>query len=218
MSDQPPPKRQHSCLFFGCIAGAVCLVALLLVFLLGLHLVKKAVNQYTDTAPMKMPALQLSQPEIEAVQQRFKKFSDATSKGQTTPPLDLNGDEINALIDSNPDFRGVKDKLYVTIKDGRLHAQVSLPMDQIGLSMFKGRYLNGAGSFSLSLRDGMLNLSPVDIAVKGKPLPGVYLDKLRQENLAAGLNANPDVSGVLNRLQSIDIKDGKLILVPKSGK
>ncbi|HEY5910538.1 MAG TPA: hypothetical protein VJA21_08035 [Verrucomicrobiae bacterium] len=217
MSEQPPPKRQHSCLFFGCIAGAVCLVALLLVFLLGLHLFKKAVNQYTDTAPMKMPALQLSQPEIEAVQHRFNNFSDATGKGQPTSPLELSGDEINALIDSNPDLRGAKDKLYVTIKDGRLHAQVSLPMDQIGLSMFKGRYLNGNGSFALSLQNGNLNLSPVDIAVKGKPVPGVYLDKLRQENLAAGLNSNPRVSGILNRLQSIEVKDGKLVLVPKKG-
>jgi len=33
--------------------------------LLGLHYVRKVVNQYTDTQPVKLPSVQMSQPEIE---------------------------------------------------------------------------------------------------------------------------------------------------------
>ncbi len=215
MNEQSPPKRQHSCLFFGCIAGAVCLVAILLVFLLGVHMFKKALNQYTDTAPMKLPQVQLSQPEIEEVQRRFNAFSDAASAGRPTPPLELAPDEINALIASNPDLSAAKDKLYLSIQDNHLQAQVSLPMDQIGLTMFKGRYLNGTATFSVSLQNGLLFLTPVGITVKGKPLPRVYLDKLRRENFATGINNNSRASVALNRLQSIEVKDGKVVLVPK---
>jgi hypothetical protein len=50
--------------------------------------------------------------------------------------------------------------------------------------------------------------------VKGKPLPGVYMDKLRSENIAESLN-NPRASVALKHLQEIRITDGKLVLVPK---
>ncbi len=214
--DQPTtPKRQHGCLFFGCISGAICLVLLLLGFLLLFHMARKALDQYTDRAPMKLPGVQLSQPEIEELQRRFNNFSDAASNGRPTAPLELNSDEINALIQSNPEFSAARGKLYVVIHGTNLQAQVSLPMAQLGLSFFKGRYLNGIGTFALSLQNGILNLSPMEISVKGRALPPVYMDKIRHENFAAGINNNSRASVALNRLQDIQVKEGKLVLVPK---
>ena len=46
-------------------------------------------------------------------------------------------------------------------------------------------------------------------------MPWVYMNKLRSLNLAANVNEDPHASVALNRLQSIQVKDGKLILVPK---
>lgn len=218
MDQQTPPKRQHGCLFYGCLSGAACLVLILLGFLLLFHLARKVVNQYTDTAPMKLPVLQLSQPEIEEVQRRFSNFSDAASAGRPTPPLELTSDEVNALIQNNPDFRGARDKLYVSLAGTNLQAQVSLPIGQLGLVLFKGRYLNGTATLAVSLHNGVLQLTPLQITVKGKPLPGVYMDKIRQENFAANFNNDSRASVALNRLQSIEVKDGKLIFVPKQEK
>jgi hypothetical protein len=218
MDQTTPPKRQHGCLFYGCISGAVCLVLLLLGFLVLFQLVRKAVNQYTDTAPMKLPVVQLSQPEIEEVQRRFNNFSDAASAGRPTAPLELTSDEVNALIQNNPDFQGARDKLYLSIAGTNLHAQVSLPMSQLGLTLFKGRYLNGTATLAVSLRSGVLQLTPLQITVKSKPLPGVYMDKIRHENLATSINNNSRASVALNHLQSIEVTDGKLILVAKKEK
>jgi hypothetical protein len=218
MNEQPPVKRQHGCLFYGCIAGAVCLVAILVAFLLGLHMVKKALNQFTDTKPMPLPVVQMSQAQIDEVQKRFDAFTDAVGAGRSTPSLELTSDEINALIANRPGLSAAKGKLYLTVQDGRLQAQISLPMDQVGLPMLKGRYLNGTSTFAVSLQNGILFVTPVEILVKGKPLPGVYMDKMRQQNFATGINNDSQASVALNRLQSIEVTDGKLILVPKEQK
>lgn len=212
------PKRQHGCLFYGCISGAACLVLILLVFLLGIHLLRKTLNQYTDTAPMKLPVVQLSQPEIEQVQHRFENFTDAANSGRPTPPLDLTSDEVNALLQNDPNFRAAKGKFYVTIVGTNLQAQVSLPMTRLGLGLLKGRYLNGTATLAVSLQNGLLDLAPLQVKVKGQPLPEVYLEKIRHENFATGINNNPRASVVLSHLRSIELKDGKLILVPKTEK
>jgi len=109
----------------------------------------------------------------------------------------------------------LKGKLYVTVEGDRLKGQVSLPLDELGLRIFRGRYLNGIGIFAISLQKGNLVVNADSIVVKGKPLPGVYMDKIRAENLAENLNANPRASVGLNHLAEIRISDGKLVVVPK---
>jgi hypothetical protein len=215
VTDESPPKTRRGCLFYGCLTGTVCLVAILLALLLGLHELKKMVALYTDPAPMALPAVQMAPEQIEQVQRRIDAFKDAVRTGRTTPPLELNADEINALIASDPKLRQVKGKLYVTMQDSHLKGQISLPLPQLGLPVFKNRYLNGTASFLVTLQNGNLSVSPDAILVKGKLLPWVYMNKLRSQNLAANVNEDPHASVALNRLQSIQIKDGKLVLVPK---
>jgi len=218
MSENPPAKRQHGCLFYGCIAGAICLAAVLVGFLVLWHMFNKALNQFTDTKPTPLPALKLSQPEIEEVQRRFIQFRDAASDGRSTPPLELSYDDINALLANAPEFQDAKGKIYVQIEDDHLKAQVSVPMTDLGLRVFKGRYLNGTGTFKLSLQSGLLAITPVDIFVKGKPLPENYMIKIRQQNFANGINNNSKASVALNRLQSAELHNGKLVLTPKQEK
>jgi hypothetical protein len=215
MPDQPTPKARRGCLFYGCLTGVVCLVAILVAFLLGLHLFKKMLNEYTDTQPMPMPAVRMTTAQIEQVQRRVDAFGDAVRAGRTVPPLELASDEINALIANDPEFRGLHDKLYVTLDGDKVKGQVSFPMARLGLPLFHGRYLNGTGTLSVSLKNGVLRVIPQEIFVKSKPLPSVYMDRIQSENLATQANDNPRSADALNRLQSIEVKDSKLIIAPK---
>lgn len=215
MSQPTPAKRQHGCLFYGCIAGAVCLLAILVAFLLLLHMGKQALNGFTDTKPSPLPALNLTQPEIEELQRKFDHFKDAASSGRPVPPLALSSDEINGLLANSPEFHETQGKIYVKVEDDHLQAQFSVPMTDLGLKVFKGRYLNGTGIFKVSLQNGLLVMTPVDIFVKGKPLPESYMAKIRQQNFATGINNNSQASVAFNRLQSVEIREGKLVLIPK---
>src|SRR5580765_455898 len=122
-----------------------------------------------------MPAVRLTQPEIEKLQQRIDRFRDSIRQGQSTSPLMLNADQINALIATDPDLKVLKGKLYVTIEGGQLKGQISMPMEEAGLPVFRGRYLSGVGTFSISLRNGMLHITATAIeSANGRPVPEIY--------------------------------------------
>jgi hypothetical protein len=215
VTDESPAKRRRGCLFYGCLGGTLGLLALLLALLLGLHELRKMIAKYTDTKPIALPTVEMSPRQLEEVQHRVESFKEAVRSGRATPPLELSSDDINAMIASDPNLREIKGKLYVTIQDSHLRGQLSFPLEQSEFRLLKGRYLNGTGTFSVSLQNGNLSVTPDVILVKGKPLPWIYMNRLRSQNLANAVNDNPQASVGLNRLQTIQIKNGKLILVPK---
>src|SRR5580765_4885046 len=102
-----------------------------------------------------MPAVRLTQPDIEKLQQRIDRFRDSIRQGQSTSPLMLNADQINALIATDPDLKALKGKRYVTIEGGQRTGQISMPRGEAGLPGFRGGYLSGVGTFSISFRNGM---------------------------------------------------------------
>lgn len=215
MNEPAAVKPRRGCLFYGCLGGTACLMAILIAFLLGLYQLKRMLTFYTDTGPTPLPAVQMTQAEIDQLKQRVENFQEAVRTGRPTPPLSFTAEEINAYIGSDPNLARLKGKLYVTIEGNRLKGQVSLPLDDLGLGIFRGRYLNGIGTFDVGLQNGILIVTPETLVVKGKPLPRVYMEKIRSQNLAANLNDNPRVSVGVNHLQEIRIRDGKLVLVPK---
>jgi hypothetical protein len=215
MTDSSTAKPRRGCLFYGCISGTACLLIILIGFLLGLYQLKRMLNFYTDSHPTPLPSVQMSPAEVEQLKMRIDNFQDAVRTGRPTPPLTLTSDEINAFIQTDTNFARLKGKLYLTIDGNRLKGQVSVPLDDLGLRIFRGRYLNGMGIFAVSLQKGNLVVTPDILVVKGKPLPGVYMDKIRSQNLAESLNNNPRASVGLNRLQEIHVSDGRLVLLPK---
>jgi hypothetical protein len=215
MTDEKP-RHRRGCFFYGCIASSLLLAIILVAALLGLRVAKKLVTDFTDTKPATFPEVKLSQSELDALQQRIETFRGAVKQGQPTGPLTLNADEINGLIATDPDLKDFKRKLYVIMEGDQLKAQVSVPMEQIGLPMFQGRYLNGTATFELALRNGAIRLTPQSFVSKGRPLPDVYMEKVRKQNLARNLNSDPRAQAALDRLHEIKVKDGKLVLAPKS--
>jgi hypothetical protein len=204
----PTTPRRRGCLFYGCLTGIVCLVAILVAALIGLHMVRKAFLDYTDTAPMVWPAAEMSATQTAETQRRFQSFVDGLRAGQTVAPLALTGPEVNALIAStNSSQKALSDSVRLSIDDNHLKGEVSIPL--------RGRYLNGSGTFVVSLQNGVLNLNVQSLTVKGKPLPPSIMTGLRAQNFAANAQNDPNIAPVLNHLQDIQLKNGQLLLIPK---
>jgi hypothetical protein len=214
VNDQAP-KPRRGCFFYGCITGVALLVLMLALLFLGLCYVKHLVNRYTDTKPMELPTVHLSPAEAAQVKERFEAFQQAVREQRPTKPLVLSADDINALIASGGEQEAWKGKVYVSLDDDKLKGQVSVPLQDVGLSMFKGRYLNGSATFNLSFRNGRLSVTPQTIQVKGEPLPEVYLQQIRKQNLAVALTNDPGAAAVLRGLEEIAVKEGKLVIEPK---
>ena len=216
--NEQTPKPRRGCFFYGCITGLVLLVLVLGALMVGLHYVKKMVNQFTDSQPMELPTVQMSQGEIDKLKQRFEAFQKAVREQRPTEPLVLAADDINALIANGPDRQALKGKFYVGLEGDQVKGEVSVPLRDIGLSVFKGRYLNGSATFSLSFTNGVLSVAPQTIIVKGKPVPEVYMQEIRKQNLATGVTNEPASMMVLQGLDAMQVKEGKLVVVPKDKK
>ena len=146
MTEEQPEKPRRGCLFYGCLSATACLLIIVLAFLLGLYQLKKMLNFYTDTHPVPLPTVQLSPTQLDELKQRIENFQDAVRSGRPTPPLQLSADEINAYIETDPNFAKVKGKLYVTIDGNRVKGQVSLPLDDLGCAFSAAVTSTAAGS------------------------------------------------------------------------
>jgi len=208
-------KPRRGCFFYGCISGVVLLVMVLGALLLGLHYMKKMVNRYTDVKARELPTLQMSQAEMAQVKQRLESFQQAVREQRATKPLTLTADDINALIATGGDQQSLKGKVYVTLDGDQVKGELSVPLQDVGLSMLRGRYLNGTATFNLSFREGKLSVTPQTIQVKGEPLPEVYLREIRKQNLAFALTNDAGAAAVLKGLEEIQVKEGKLVIEPK---
>ena len=217
-TDQPTnqqTKQGRGCLFYGGIAALVLFVLIIAGAVVGVRHAKKMLSDFTDAAPRPLPAVQASPAETAALRKRVDDFREAVRAGRDPAPLKLNADEINKLIATDPDLEPLKGRLYVSaIESEQIKVQISAPLDQLGLPIFRGRYLNGDGTFALSLRSGLLYLKAQNILVHGRPIPENYMQVIRGQNLAKPLNENRRVSVALDKLKSIELKDGQLVIVP----
>ena len=228
MTPESPPQYQYTvpkssgkgCLFWAGIVLGVIFLCVVLAGIGGYCFVRSLVNEYTDTKPTEFKVTLLSDADTKALKQRLHEFDNALTNDLPIEPLVLTADEINSLIAKNnkePD----KVRLYFSLNENRVQAQLSLAGDLFGFPMLRGRYLNGSGDFKLSLHDGELFLGIQSLSVKGKPIPDQYLQNVRTNNFAdsftQGTNA-PALTNALNRLEEIKIENGKLYVIPRKQK
>jgi hypothetical protein len=217
VTDEPsqPANAGRGCLFYGGIAALVLFVLVIAGAVVGVRHARKMLTDFTDPAPRPLPSVQTGPAETAALRKRVDDFRDAVRAGREPAPLSLNEDEINKLIATDEDLAPLKGHLHVSAIEGdHIKVQLSAPLDQLGLPIFRGRYLNGDGTFTLALRGGLLHLKAQEMLVRGQPIPENYMQVIRAQNLAKPLNENRIVSVGLDKLKSIEIKGGQLVIVP----
>jgi hypothetical protein len=214
------PAKRRGCFFYGCIT---VLVMMVLVGVAGFFTIRYFANkvtafvvQYTDTAPMTLESVEVSAAEYQQLDKRVTAFADAVNARKATPALVLTGNDVNALIANNPAWKGLKDKVYVTIEGDQIKGKVSIPMDDLAqvpfLSRLKGRYLNGSAAFKVSLANAVLAVTIQSLEAKGQSPPPQLMAQLQTVNFAQNATQDPKTQEMIGRLESIEVKDGKLTI------
>jgi hypothetical protein len=216
-SEAEPPKKPRGCFFYGCIAASV--LALLMAIAIGVagYFARKAyfqfIEQNTSTTRMALPKVEMPEEQRKALGERFDAFKEALDRGEDVEPLVLNGDELNVLLQEKG---GTKDRVYFVIEGDTLKGQVSLPLDEFKLPGLQGRYFNGKATFHASLRGGVLVVTAESGEINGRPISEQFMAGIRGKNLAEDAAKNPDNAALIRKLESIQVKDGKIIITPKS--
>jgi hypothetical protein len=217
--DNIEPPRGRGCFFYGCVFAGVGVVIMMTLCGVGGFFAYKAVDQvvaeYTGTEPVPLPKLEVTKEQQAELRDRVAAFRKALDSGEETPPLELSGDDVNALIEQNTDF---KDKIYVTLEGDKIKGKVSLPLDKIGENvpifgrLVMGRYLNGEAELKASLQNGEPIVHIETLEVNGKDLPEEMMKSLRIENLAKDAKRDPKNADMISKLESVEVKDGKVII------
>jgi hypothetical protein len=210
------PRKPHGCFFYGCITAIVVTVVLLILIGISVYMFTRYMghlrDDYTDTAPAKLPKVELPKPELDAFKKRLEAFQDALKTGKPSEPLVLTAEDINGWIESQDDYRG---KFFVEIPGDKIKGQVSLPLGELGVRFLAGRYLNGTATFKVSLQDGQFVVIPEAVKVKGRPLPDWLRGSIERKNLFENRSQDPDMQEAASQLESIVVKDGKIIVKAK---
>jgi hypothetical protein len=213
--DEPP--RQRGCLFYGCIIAGILSLLVLIAVGVGVLFVyrwfERVLEEYTATAPRELPRVEMAAEQRQTLRERVEAFRAAIKEGRPTEPLVLSSEDLNALIDENPDLKG---KVYVAINQEKLKGQVSIPLNNFpSFGLTRGRYLNGEGEFKVSLQDGVLIVTLESLLVNGKTLPAELMNSFRNQNLARDAYKDERTAEEIRKFQSIEVKDGKVIITAR---
>jgi len=211
-------EKKSGCLKFLAVGCAIMLVLIIIGSVLAFFGIKSIVSgvaeKYTEKSPRALPVPEASRQEVDAVVRRADDFADAIRQDKPAQELVLSSNDINILVNKHPALSRAAGKIQVDIVGDRINGQLSVPLGELN-DMFKGQYLNGSAVLKACMISGQLMVFADSIEVQGKPLPDTFMKSFASGNLADRANSDPKIGPVLQKIESISVRDGRLHVVPK---
>jgi hypothetical protein len=210
-------RRARGCWWYGCLTlGMMLLIGVLSIYFGGRYFYKTFVAEYTSQTGVVLPASNLSEAGWTNLEARLAAFESDIARTNALVPIELTGDEINALIERDPKYAMFKGHLHVSIDTNTAACQFSFLSERLGAQrVLHGRYLNGKAKLVPNLVNGKVYLTLLDAEINGKTVPDSVKPGLQANNLAEALNANSATGAMIRRFQSVGIQKGKLLIVAK---
>lgn len=221
----PPKSGSGGKVLAGC--GIGCLVLVVLGIVGGFFLVSFGKNKLADLAgayvsdePVAIARPAVSPTEVEETVARFDRFREAMRSGRASEPLAVTDQEINALLFHHPDLEALAGRTAVRIEDDQLWATVSFDLDDIEIPFgfldeaLRGKHFNGEVAFSIDTVAGRPALFIEDLKVGGRSIPKPILDEMKNENLLKDALSDPEAREFFDKIESIRIEGGRLVIVP----
>ncbi|MGH7896495.1 MAG: hypothetical protein ACREQQ_00965 [Candidatus Binatia bacterium] len=172
----------------------------------------RILSAYTEASPLDIGEPAFSPSEFGGIDGRLAAFVHALRNKTPIEPLTLSDDDLTALVARAPEFRRLGARARFAIRDDAIHGDFSLPLERIG---YPDRWFNGSGTFAAKLENGVLVVTLQSVSVKGEPIPDWFVRQFRERNLAKEIHESPLAAGLIARLESIEIGDGRITIVPR---
>ena len=167
---------------------------------------------FTSKVPRPIPTADVTQADREALTEKWIQFHQEVTQGRATAPLQVSAKELNVFFSLLPRY---KDCISLSLVGTNMRAEVSMPLDRLLPLVGEGRYVNGADVFNVRLgADGFPRVEILSAEVNGKRLPRWVERLLGWKELHRDIFYVLDVAPFSERLKSIEIRDGFVVLTP----
>jgi hypothetical protein len=211
-----PPSgrgRKRGCLFWTLVVGASLAVLVVVVGYFGYHYVFQGMaDAYTDSAPLELAEPAMAPDDLGRLDGRIAAFAQAVRNKRPTAPLELTSEELTALLARSPDFRRMGGRARLRVTEGEVRADLSVPLDRMG---YPNRWFNGTTTLRVALENGVLVITLQSASVRDRAVPQWVINRMSERNLAKDLYDKPEAAAFISRLESIQAKEGKLVIVAR---
>lgn len=213
-TDMKEPKKGHGCFFYGCLTVIILFLAGAAVSAFAVwKLTTYALNTFADAAPMEASAQTLPSQSAEQARQKVTDFSAQLDQKNGEVTLALTQDELNALLAQRDSASKINVRAVVEFHPNSATANISIPLDEaLPRWIAGGRYLNGAATLDISMRNGQMGIFIKSLKVKGKPLPEMLMQEMRRVNLAEEFQAEGE-QNPLKSVKRIEIQEGQISII-----
>ena len=212
---EAPPRKGLGCFGRGCLILLIFVIVLVVACFAGMYwgLHRHSALFYGNywlsktrsiaETPASVPEFSGSDQQIQRVRERWQEFEQKARAGQSAE-IELNADDINALIVTSEDLRG---KVFTSIDGNQLRLQTSLPIG--GFLGRPGHYFNGDVIIELDGAQSPDSPRFSRLTVNGEQMPTDFLDwKYRSRQLRDYVTEQRNAYDI----GTIEIRDGKVIL------
>lgn len=200
----PAPKKRRWWLYTLSAFGALLLLAAgSFVALLG---------YCTSREPMPITNANVTEADRDALRDKWLQFRQEVVEGRSPEPLRISPEEVNVFFSMLPRYR---DRVHLSLVENRMRAEVSMPLEEVLPVLGSGRYVNGVDVFSVRLgANGFPQIEIVSAELNGKELPRWVKRQMGRPALYRDIFYVLDLPAFLERLKSIEIRDGFVVLTP----
>lgn len=213
MPNQVQPKKSGcGCWVMGCL-GVMLLgfVSTAVMAFLAYRYADSQLQKFTSATPVVLPTVEFDEAELEELESRIENFQQQVNVGQENAEIVLSAEEINALINKNPDTKG---RVFIKTDNDVLTCDVSIPLTQVPLA--RDRFLNGSATLDVRTENGELHIHLLDVIANGEKIPEEIVRELRKENLVDRMKEDKDMKDLLDRVEEMRIENGNIILKLKA--
>jgi hypothetical protein len=209
--------------FAGCLIMMIlAAVAVFLISVSAYSLLRqnKEIDQFTSSAPAKLPEITIEGREatLNDLHARLQRFRDAiVSQANQEVSIELSADDINHMLATMAPLREYRGNFFIKeIRDGFILADHTRPMNGMPGSG-KMRYLNAEITLKPVLAEKTLVFQVADLKVPEKTVPREFIAQIPPYRLGVDLPQDSVMGPVLQQLTAMEAKPGKLELRRRSG-
>jgi len=220
----PPVPSGMGCFAKGCLTLVIVVCVLGIVLIGGgLFVVNRGINMFTATAPAEIQTRPATPTELQLAKAKLDSLRGAI-KNRVETTIEFTADDVNALLQNEPEFRGARNHAQVAISNSIVSLDVSAPLDSSQWSRLKGRWFNGNIQFGFSYVDDNFNFDVRSAEANGYPFPRALLSAAFMQSFNRSFNDNfrresakrGDANDLWRHIRMATVQNDKLMVTTRA--